>query len=54
MFLKGIFYVYLEKSMKLLNAVLVVYLQGVCGVFICVLNGQVSVMCITVRDFARV
>jgi len=38
--------------MKVLNAVLVVYLQRVCGVFICVcvLNGQVSVMCITVRE----
>jgi len=31
---------------------LVVYLQRVCGAFICVcaLNGQVSIMCITVRE----
>jgi len=38
--------------MKFLNVVLVVNLQSVCGVFIfvCVLNGQVSVMCITVRE----
>ena len=49
---KDIFYVYLEKSVKVLNSVLVVNLQRVCGVLICVciLNGQVSVMCIRIRE----